>query len=245
MIGNLTAGFLGIFTPSYSQVVLDDNPIGFWLLNETTGTTGDDLTANNNNLTFFNSPTLNVATGLDGIPVGITFDGSNDRLNTSTVSIFNIAASGNWSVEIWLKTNSSTFSNFFAWRDSTGSGNGVTTSISLNNGTIGMIMLQTVDSSGNGLNVSHTNNYNDNAWHHVVCTATSGGAARLYVDGVDRANTTTARRTNTSNRAIVVGANDFGGGTYSQFYTGTATAVSVYNTALSAAQVLAHYNAGK
>jgi hypothetical protein len=243
VIANQIAGIHGTPKKSYSEIVLADNPIGFWLLNETSGTTGDDLTANNNDLTFYNSPTLNVATGLTGIPVGITFDGTNDRLNTSVVATFDIAASGNWSTEIWFKTSSASFSNFFAWRDATGSGNGVTHTVSLNNGTTGMVMLQTVDSAGNGLNISHTNSYNDNAWHQVVCTATSGGAIRLYVDGVDRANSTTARRTNTSSRSIIVGANDLGG-SYGQFYTGTATAVSVYNTALSAAQVLAHYNAG-
>lgn len=230
--------------PRYASTVLADNPIGFWLLNETSGSTGTDLTANANNMTFYNSPTLNVATGLSGIPIGITFDGTNDRLNTATVATFNVAASANWSCELWFRTSSSAFSTFFSWRDATGLNNGVTTTISLNNGVTGMVMLQTVDSAGNGLNISHTNSYNNNAWHQVVCTAANGGAIRLYIDGVDRANSTTARRTDTSNRAIIAGANDFLGGSYGQFYTGTAAAVSVYNSTLSAAQVLAHYNAG-
>jgi len=242
MLNNLAA-INGTTKATYSQVVLADNPIGFWLLNETTGTTGEDSTVNNNDFTFYNSPTLGVSTGLAGIPLGITFDGTNDRVNSSVVSTFNIAASGNWSAEMWFKTSSSAFSTFFSWRDNSGSGDGVTTTISLNNGTTGMVMIQSVDSAGNGLNISHTNSYNNNAWHHVVASATSGGALRLYIDGVDRANSTTARRTNTSNREIVFGANNLGG-SYGQFYTGTGTAVSVYNTALSAAQVLAHYNAG-
>jgi hypothetical protein len=243
MLNNLPAIYGGIKLASYSEVVLADNPIGFWLLNETTGSTGDDLTANNNNLTFLNSPTLGVSTGLAGIPLAITFDGTNDSLKTSEVATFNVAASANWSVEMWIKTNSAAFSTFFSWRSNAGTQASITTTVSINNGTTGMIMLQTTDSAGNGLNVSHTNSYNDDAWHHVVCTATSGGAARLYVDGVDRANTNTARNTTTSNRVIAVGANN-NAGTPFQFYTGTATAVSVYNTALSAARVLAHYNAG-
>ena len=244
MIANQIAGVYGGLKPTYSSIVLADNPIGFWLLNETSGTTGDDLTANNNDFTFYNSPTLGVATGLTGIPLGITFDGTNDRVNSAIASTFNIAASGNWSAEMWFKTSSSAFSTFFSWRDSGGSGDGVTTTISLNNGTTGMVMIQSVDSAGNGLNISHTNSYNNNAWHHVVASATSGGALRLYIDGVDRASSSTARRTTTSNREILFGANNFSGGSYGQFYTGTGTAVTVYNTALSAAQVLAHYNAG-
>jgi hypothetical protein len=229
--------------PRYVSTVLADNPIGFWLLNETSGTTGDDLTANNNDLTFYNSPTLNVSTGLAGITKAITFDGTNDRLQTSTVSTFNIASSSNWSIEIWIKTNSAAFSTFLGWRDATGTGAGTTGVLTINNGTSGLIQLITANSSNNNLIISHAGSYNDDAWHQVVISATSGGALRLYVDGVDRANTTTARSASTSNRFLVVGANDLSG-TPGQFYTGTATAVSLYNTALSAAQVLAHYNAG-
>jgi hypothetical protein len=230
--------------PRYAPIVLADNPIGFWLLNETSGTTGDDLTANNNDLTFYNSPTLNVSTGLAGISTAITFDGTNDRLNTATVSTFNIAASNNWSIEIWIKTNSSAFGVPIVWRDSTGSNAGLNGALLINNGTAGLLQFLTADSGGNSLIIAHSGGYNDNAWHQVVITATNGGAIRMYIDGVDRANTSTARNTGTSNRAIVVAAND-SSGSYIQFYTGSAAAVSVYNTALSGAQVLAHYNAGK
>jgi hypothetical protein len=227
----------------YSTTVLADNPIGFWLLNETSGSTGDDLTVNNNDLTFYNSPTLNVSTGLGGIPVGITFDGTDDRLDTATVSTFNVASNQNWSVETWIKTNTSAGNVFMTWRDSSGTGVGVTVALSLNLFGAGSIGVFTADSSNNNLTISHTNSYNDNAWHHVVVTAASGGAMRLYIDGVDRANTTTARNATGTDREIVVAANN-NGGVYQSFYAGTQTAVSVYNTALSASRVLAHYNAG-
>jgi hypothetical protein len=231
-------------TPRYVPLVLGDNPVGFWLLNETSGTTGDDLTANNNDLTFYNSPTLNVATGLSGTPIGITFDGTNDRLNTATVSTFNIACSSNWSLEFWLRFSTTAFSVPFAWRDGTGGNDKANAVLTVNNGTTGMIQLLTGDSAGGFVILSHTNSYNDDQFHHVVVTATSGGALRLYIDGVDRASSTTSRATATSNRAIILGANDTGG-TYAQFFTGTQTACSIYNTALSATQVLDHYNAGK
>ena len=243
MLNNTAAIFGGKSPLSYSATVLADSPIGFWLLNETSGSTGDDLTANNNDLTFVNSPTLNVSTGLAGIPVGITFDGTNDYLNTATVATFNVASSSSWSMETWIKTNSASGGVFATWRDQTGSGGGVTTALSINLFGAGSIGAFTLDSGGNNLILSHANSYDDNAWHHVVLSAASGGAMRLYIDTVDQANTTTARFTGTSNRRIIVGAND-NTGTPANYYTGTSTAVSVYNTALSAAQVLAHYNAG-
>jgi len=244
LLNNLAGIISATPKASYSETVLADNPIGFWLLNETTGSTGDDLTANNNNLTFNNSPTLGVATGLAGIPLGITFDGINDYLNTSTVSTFNIAANGTWSIEFWLKFNSSTFSAPFGWRDSSGGNDKVNALMTVNNGTTGMIQLLTADNAGGFVILSHGTTYNDNLFHHVVVTATSGGALRLYIDGVDRANSTASRGSATSNRAISVAANDTLGGVYAQFFTGTETACSVYNTALTAGQVLAHYNAG-
>jgi len=244
MLNNIAAVYGGKKLVSYSDTVLGDSPIGFWLLNETSGTTGDDLTANNNNLTFVNSPTLNVATGLAGIPVGITFDGTNDRLDTATVATFSVASNTNWSMETWIKTNTASGGVFAAWRDATGLGSGITVALSINLFGAGSIGAFTADTAGNGLSISHANSYNDNAWHHVVISATNGGALRLYIDAVDRANTTTARNATASNREIIVAANDGGGNVYTNFYTGTSTAVSVYNTALSAAQVLAHYNAG-
>ena len=242
MLNNLAA--INGTKPTYSQVVLADNPIGFWLLNETTGSTGDDLTANNNDLTFVNSPTLGVATGLAGIPLGITFDGTNDVLKTSVVSTFNIAASGTWSIEFWLKFNSTTFAAPFGWRDSSGGNDKVNALVTVNNGTTGMIQVLSSDTASGFVILSHGTTYNDNLFHHVVVTATNGSALRLYIDGVDRANSTAGRGTATSNRAISVGANDTIGGVYSQFFTGTETACSVYNTALTAGQVLSHYNAG-
>jgi hypothetical protein len=244
MLNNLSAVYGGKSPLSYSATVLGDSPIGFWLLNETSGTTGDDLTANNNDLTFYNSPTLNVSTGLGGITKAITFDGTNDRLDTATVATFNVAASASWSMEMWIKTNTASAGQFLTWRDAGGTNAGVTGVLSINAIAAGSINLFTADSGGNNLIISHTNSYNDNAWHQVVVSATSGGAVRLYIDGVDRANTSTARFATGSNREIIVAANSNGVGGYTGFYTGTGTAVSVYNTALSAAQVLAHYNAG-
>jgi hypothetical protein len=243
MIGNILAGVYHFPILNYSQTVLTDNPIGFWLLDETSGTTGDDLTANNNDLTFYNSPTLNVSTGLTGITKAITFDGSNDYLQTATVSTFNVAPNGNFSVEMWIKYSTSAFLIPLSWRDNTNAVSNLVCNIAVNNSATGSIDAYFGNSSGGLTVISHTNSYNNNAWHQVVLTATSGGAFRLYIDGVDRANTTTARGTGTNNKSIMVAANN-NSGSPNLHYAGTGTAVSVYNTVLTATQITNHYNKG-
>jgi hypothetical protein len=246
MIANQIAAVQGVSAPpapTYTSTVLGDNPIGFWLLDETSGTTGDDLTTNNNNLTFYNSPTLNVSTGLTGITKAITFDGSNDYLQTAEVSTFNVAPSGNYSVEMWIKYSTSSFLIPFSWRDSSGGAANLVCNIAVNNSATGSIDAYFGNSGGGLTVIGHTNSYNNNAWHQVVVTATSAGAFRLYIDGVDRANTTAARGTGTGNKSILVAANN-NAGSPNIFYAGTGTAVSVYNTVLTGTEITDHYNTG-
>ena len=85
--------------------------------------------------------------------------------------------------------------------------------------------------------------YDDGAWHHVVMTRTSSsGEMRLYVDGaaVTTATSTTAALTDTA--SLVLGA---GKSPPNEKLTGTLDDVALYTTALPAATVLDHYEAGR
>ena len=88
--------------------------------------------------------------------------------------------------------------------------------------------------------VSTSGGYHNGAWHQVVFTRTrASGALALYVDGV-------AAGTATGNTAALTGpaSLSFGriqsGGNY---FAGSLDEVSIYNTALTAAVVSAHYAA--
>lgn len=241
MIGNLSAATVGN-TVGYRTTVLNDSPTGFWLLNETSGTTATDLTANANNLTYRNTPTLNVSTGLAGIPVGITTDGVNEDVKSANeVATFNTNVNSNWSVEVWFKTSSSTANlNMCTMRSSDGASGNVLFSMTMNYTSAGTFLLYTLDSAGNGLLLTHSGGYNDNVWHQAIITAASGGALTVYIDGVNRASSSTTRYNLSTNRTLYVGSN--AGASY---WNGSLTACSVYNTTLSSTRVTAHYNAGK
>jgi hypothetical protein len=233
-----------VVAKNYQQMILDDNPTGFWLLNETSGSTGDDLTANNNNMTFRNSPTLGVSTGLEGIPKAITFNGTNQVADTSLVATFNTAGSANWSSELWFKTSSSTSSaSPGVWK---GNSDVETAAFYFNVGGSGKVGVRTMDSAGTGLILieNSTGTYNDGNWHHLCATSASGGAMTLYVDGVSKASSSAARYATPVNKQITAGANGTADTSFANYFDGSIAAVAVYNSTLTSTQVNEHYQEG-
>lgn len=213
---------------AYRDTVLTDTPRQYYEMESSTGTdSGFD-----NRTATLNGATADVA-GIAGTD-GWSFDGVNDYASTTLTTLSNA-----FSFEAWVKTNvaGSTDTHTVIRRDGTdivllrvrGS------SIGVNPGQAEVYI--------DGTTLLSTSSYrvDDGNWHHIVYTQ-SGNAAKLYIDGTQRATATTTQ--STFNFGV-------GGTTYigsaagtSEFYKGVLDEVAVYNTALSAARVTAHYNAG-
>lgn len=237
MIANAITGLTGVGGLSYSQTVLADNPIGFWLMDQTSGTTLNDTSGNANNATTYNSPTLNQS-GTGGISKSVLFNGTTQYAQTGTVSTFNIAPSANWSVEAWAKTTSS--SAYISIMYVGGSGANTSDTLGQLGFSSGKANGGSITNTPGFLNITSSASFNDGNWHHFVMTAASSGALTLYVDGSNVASSSTARRATGNNSFVVIG------GQVSQYYfPGNVTAVAIYNTTLSSTRVTAHYNAGK
>lgn len=83
-----------------------------------------------------------------------------------------------------------------------------------------------------------------NTWYHVVATY-DGSNLRLYVNGVLVGGPTATAASVTSQSVVLNMGSDTGGGVDGGgFLNGLLDEMAVYNFALSAAQILAHYNAG-
>lgn len=83
--------------------------------------------------------------------------------------------------------------------------------------------------------------YNDGNWHHVVFTRTrSPSALALYVDGVANGTATGSTASLTASSVLNFGRHALA----NNYFAGSLDEVAVYNTALSAATVLRHYQAG-
>lgn len=237
MIGNIVAGITGGFVAkTYSQNVLDDSPLGFWLLNETSGSTADDSTTNNKDLTYYNTPTLNVSTGLTGITKAVTFNGTDEYAEGAQDALYDVSPSANWSAEIWVKFTATGLGTPYIIYN----GNNSTFVLTVNNGVTGRIQCLSRNSAGSGfVTLNSDGGWNDGNWHQVFMTSTSGGALKLYVDSVERASSTAARETVSANRQVRIGSN-----VGSQYFNGSAAAVSFYNTTLSDSRISTHYTSG-
>jgi hypothetical protein len=248
MIGNIVAG---ICSPEgllvYKDEVLFDSPIGFWLLDEASGTTMTDYSTSAINGTYYNNPSLDQAGNSGGILKSVFFNSASSmNAYTATSSTFNLAPSSNWSIEVWYKDNNttnSTIETLVSIRGNDGLSTDTLGNIAINNGAAGKIQGFTTSSVPANLILTYDLTPDTN-WHQVVLTAVSSGALKLYVDSVERASTTTARYSTTTNKRAVVGSN-WNATVGFQYSTANIAAVSVYNTTLSQSQINNHYNAGK
>ena len=91
--------------------------------------------------------------------------------------------------------------------------------------------------------VRPTATFNDGQWHYIVATRSVVGITAtksLYIDGLLAATTSYVDSdVLNDNGSIAIGANTLDG----RYYQGLIDEAALYNTALSAADVAAHYNA--
>ena len=85
----------------YESEVSSDSPLGWWKLDETSGTTATDSGSAGVNGTYTNTPSLNQTGPLTGAK-GVSFDdGSSEDMTVGALTGSNVATA--WSVEAWVK----------------------------------------------------------------------------------------------------------------------------------------------
>ncbi|HEY5357637.1 MAG TPA: LamG domain-containing protein [Streptosporangiaceae bacterium] len=237
---------------SYQQTVLGDSPSFLWPLNDTSGTAADASSHG-----FNGSYQPGTTQGAQGPFTGSTatgFDGQSGLVTAQNA----VAGPQTFSVEGWFKTSANTGGKLIGF-----GGNQTGMSGSYDRHIYMMNDGQLVFGVWNGFaSVIETPNvYNDGQWHYVVATydatKTSGPNETLYVDGQLIGTTSTSSAQSYSGYWRVGGDNLNGWnldpwGSNSQgttqpasyYFNGTMADVAVYPTALSAAQIGAHYAAG-
>ena len=223
-------------TSAYSKQVLADGASDYWRLAEASGTTAydsagfDDMTENN------------------GVTQGATGSVSGDSGTASTFNGSNQFAATNHAI-----TGPNTFS-LEGWFKTTSTGGGVIAGFGNSNSALSSNYDRHIymDAAGhvyfgvynNGVyNVGTSGAYNDGSWHYVVGTLSSSGVS-LYVDGklIGTNSGTTVGQAYTGYWRI--GGDNVNGWPNSgnPYFAGSIDDVAVYPTALSAAQVSAHYS---
>lgn len=198
-----------------------------------------DLSGNGNNGTLVNG----VSVAKDG-GGSWSFDGVDDSVFTSSIDLSN---TNQCSISFWFKTNklsgvmilgefSSNFNSF----------NGAI-AIYMNESGSGIIDYGNHTSLGYNI-IKTTKSYNDNKWHHIVCTNDKLlGAAqnKMYIDGeldyVQHPRFTYITTGNFGNFPLYIGSR----GNNSLFYSGNISDFKLYNRALTTTEISTIYQATK
>ena len=209
------------------MAVLADNPLGYWRLGETSGTTAADSSGNGRNGSYVNGVGLGIAGALFGDPnTAASFDGVNDSVQVPDDSALRLNAS--WSIEFWAKQ--------ISWKNSfpgiLGKGAGHTPhGYEIWADASGAVWFKRNNhqaSTGSGALTS--------SFRYFVVTY-DGSNVRWYVNGVLKATAAMNFPPNTGTQPLTIGeANEYGNDGIDE--------VAIYSTALSAARVSAHYAAG-
>jgi hypothetical protein len=226
---------------SYWELIEEDGAKSFYKMDETSGTVCFDYGVNDEDGTYTNTPTLDQTGPSSTIPKAVSFAAaSSEYMSTNEVADFNVNANSNWSADCWVKYNDTgtTIMGVYSIRQLSGD-NGTLFILTANWTVAGRITLFIRLNNDTYLTLNSDGGWNNNAWHHLAVTATSGGAARLYIDGVERASSTSTRVNNTSNRRVYLATNAL-----SQYFSGTIAAPAYYDRTLSAAEVDEHYQEG-
>lgn len=212
-------------TPSfYAATVAVDNPVAYWRLSDYTDETGNGHTLTPSG-TVHDAASLLVAESDSTGAKGFVFaDGS--ILTAADDADFNPTAAMAW--EAWAKIQ---FDNLAIL----GKGTHFLAPIS------GKIRAQFAISGGSPLIMNSTTSWVAGTTYHIVAT-TDGSTSRLFVNGVEEV-TVSFGLTLTAQTGLPFLVGDSPDSSIFN-YTGTIDEVAVYDHDLSAARVLAHYEAG-
>lgn len=217
---------------AYRDVVLVDTPLDFYEMETATGT---DSGSGARTLTK-----TGITTGVAGrIGNGWSFNGTSDYATMGTFPTITTA----FTIEAWMKAPSAggwtTDYPTVVRRDGTDivlvRGRG--SALGVSPGEVDIYLAGTSFQSG------PTNRVDDGNWHHVVLSV-AGNQAKLYIDNVLISTTTIGKSSYSFGTGTAyVGAGNTAASAPSELYKGMLDSVAIYNTALSATRIAAHYNA--
>ncbi|MGW1844131.1 LamG-like jellyroll fold domain-containing protein [Streptomyces sp. NPDC001966] len=221
----------------YPAKVLADGASLYWRYDETASTLAGDSSGARNNGFVRNSPTRRVT------PAAVPGPSTAIGLNGSTQYVYSNRRHPQptrFSVETWIRTTTTKGGRIIGFSN-----------LTMQNSTQYDKHVYMRDDgrlvfgvhSGSVRTVTTPAAYNNGAWHHVVATQGPGGMA-LYVDGQLRASSVLYTGNEKYDGYWRVGGDNLNGWPSkptSNFFAGQIDETAVYPTALSSAQVSAHY----
>ena len=224
-------------TDTYGKTVFNDAPLDYWRLDETSGTAATDSSGNQNTAIYTGGVTQGGASGIGTFGTSGRFDGNSGNVVSSSSTV----VTGPFSTELWFRTTSTSGGKLIGFGDQQfGLSGSYDKHVYLSPD--GRLVFGVWN--GQSDTVNSNPGLNDGQWHHMVATQSSNGM-QLYVDDllVGQNGVTTSQSYQGYWR---IGGDNLGGWAYSgsqAYINADIDDVAIYGTALTAAQVDAHYHA--
>ncbi|EEF57646.1 glycoside hydrolase family 76 protein [Pedosphaera parvula] len=234
-----------VSSPTYplAQTILADHPLGYWRLDETSGTVAHDYISGNNGI--YSSKVLLGQTGDNLVDTHKSarfgFLATSNSCVTNIIADFATTGNATFSVEAWVNGGSQTTD---AGLITKGYGNGGE-QFNLDCGGGGHAFRFFVRDASGATHAAVSSVVPNNQWHHLVAVCDQvNGHVYLYVDGVNAASGTIGVNTGLLGSALPVsiGARQSGAATADDLqFVGYMEEVAIYKYALSSNQVTAHF----
>ena len=225
---------------TYSSEVLADSPLAYWRLGEASGTTAVDSSGNGRDGTYGGSYALAQSGALTDPDTALGITGTTGRMNMSGASWMNVST---WTVEAFVKKPAGANARLVV-REPAATPVAANYPWSLQSTSTDKLT-PVVYAGGTAKVYSSTAGIGGGAWHHVAVTW-DGTTIRMYVDGAASGTGTPGGAISTSSTTDITVGN--ARATSSDLNYGVngvgVDEVAFYGSALSAARILAHYNAG-
>jgi Concanavalin A-like lectin/glucanases superfamily/Bacterial Ig domain/Immunoglobulin domain/Immunoglobulin I-set domain len=232
-------------SPTYplAQTIVTDHPLGYWRLDESSGTVAHDLISGNNGIytskVLLNQPGDNLIDTHKSARFG--FLATSNSCVTNIIADFATTGNATFSVEAWVNGGSQTTD---AGLITKGYGSGGE-QFNLDCGGGSHAFRFFVRDASGSVHAATSSVVPNNQWHHLVGVCDQvNGKVYLYVDGVVAASGTIGVNTGllTSTLPVSIGARQSGAATANDFqFIGYMEEVAIYRYALSSNQVTAHF----
>lgn len=223
---------------SYSSVILADSPTAYWRFGDSSpaapvdsvgGFTG---TSSGSGVTALQTGAVNDGT------TSFLFDGSAGNISITGGPAYDGSTGAHpFTFECWFKCSAAANTSCL-WNNNNNASKGVSCTLTLTG-----LLIKAIDNvSGQTTSITYAMSYADSAWHHCVMTISrTPDVLKLYIDGSNVATQAMAGADggDFSGQSILKWAS----GTFDRFYAGYLDECALYNTALSAARVSAHFAA--
>lgn len=223
-------------TPAYSLAVVDDDPVHYWPLGETSGSTGVDWAGGSDLALTANTGRTASGQATDGSTRATTFTGStNSYASTSALE----SGQDELSVEAWFRTTSTQGGKIVGFGSSS---TGISSSSDRHIYLSGNGMVTWGVYPGQVSVLQSSAGYNDGQWHHVVGTLGDAGMT-LFVDGARVGARGDVRSAQAYDGYWRVGGDNINSwpNVNSRFLNGSIADVAVYDRALTRSEVDGHW----